>query len=895
MPTLQSYIDTLRKKGLIPNIIPESVATAIIKSKSIDAKDNEDRSALSCAFEHHNSDLLKDLIENQKAKCNELSEEGIPYYFMTAATPEGLPLLQYLLKNKMIDVNTKGEGDVTLLLFALSLFNSEALNEILKHNPNFEVLNQLDFDGYEKIILNQDPVFLETLLKCSNAKKVLKEVNSTNESLYDIAEYSPNKNALNAMARISPPIHPPFRNHFSTNQGVLNSKLIEFIELNSKISKSKVAPYKVSDILDERGNCFGWSSLYTIYFSRGAIDEFREIKRLLNWWNGELESTDRGPGLNSPLKYFSNDSFVEKYQKNLTHESTIADVIGQLCNDLSIFQKAALKPTASHFKNVYSSIGSRQYCELYRHSGVKVSVNELTQIIETSQHYPDSSMEIGFIGVPGHSVTYYIDRNSRYHYLDSNLNEEYSTKDPALLANYIFNETAKPLRFVNDNNIYINFDLHRYYPSGQKIPEIVPTTPFLKTKNNPLKLTDFHLATMNHNADEFIRLMKINPSDMTKKDFFGDTPIDTAIKHQATNVILQYLGSIPGNKKPYMQGGEIDFHSLSFYEMDYFASLILQGDIHPDIKDRNGDSLLKNYENPHSFKYVFENDNLLAYSEMINKFFVSFPLLEGEADLFSILVSKIETGKFKQPLHDVFRKSKSLLDYLVEKKEYLALKTLLKNAKAKIETADLQSALVGAVQLSDSKAIRILMTAGAKPDVKNKDGESPEDFARGKGLDVIEALHSVEEKPQASKKESVKPNPVVIKREDKSVKPKPVVVKNADEPIKPEPVVVKKADEPVKPKPVVVKREDKSVKPKPDVVQKADEPVKPKPVAAKMAKVEDKDVAELKGIMNAAISNPALKAKIKAVAAAKDKPVQKFNEMEKGQEKPLKPIPKLKK
>lgn len=255
------------------------------------------------------------------------------------------------------------------------------------------------------------------------------------------------------------------------SQARINANLSKFLDYEGR-KEGKAREH----FLNDGGNCNGWSFLLQYYIGIGSEEEFWEILECISNWDPLRQPEPYDVRL-SDLKGVS-PKLAEKYR-------TLGKLMRYTLNDLAWFQQPKNLSIDTNIKQnerirQWQIIkGAKEKVELKEIFSLKSPRSELGEIQETlelARRWPNSWIDIGIFPkddvhrTKGHAISIYITPAGEFVLYDSNRKKRFpATQNSAHIANFIMVALRK-------DTIIADFDLYRFYPTTEPVPEKSPPT-----------------------------------------------------------------------------------------------------------------------------------------------------------------------------------------------------------------------------------------------------------------------------------------------------------------------------------------------------------------------------------------------------------------------------------
>ncbi|MGD9593080.1 MAG: ankyrin repeat domain-containing protein, partial [Candidatus Berkiella sp.] len=253
-------------------------------------------------------------------------------------------------------------------------------------------------------------------------------------------------------------------------QNEINNKLIDFLVFQGKSEKEARTIF-----LDNEGNCNGWSFLVQYYIGLESEEEFYDILKCISRWDPKKQP--------DPFDVRLSD-FKDVPEKLVKKYRSLGKLMNFTINDLAWFQHAQILASETNIKQQErmkqwpAIIGPHEKIELkniFNLSGKSCStVEDIKTQLEFARRWPNSWIDIDVYrekGDPhkqkGHTISVYITPSGKFKFYDSNrkkrLPEIESAETVSNMIKYCLREAT----------IVSNFNLYRFYPKTEQIPEVV--------------------------------------------------------------------------------------------------------------------------------------------------------------------------------------------------------------------------------------------------------------------------------------------------------------------------------------------------------------------------------------------------------------------------------------
>ncbi len=258
------------------------------------------------------------------------------------------------------------------------------------------------------------------------------------------------------------------KDEINYSQNVLNEKLIKFLVSHGLSEKEARALF-----LSKDGNCNGWAFLVQYYIGLESEEEFYDILKCISRWDPEKQSEPYDVLL-SDIKDIS-PKIATKYR-------TLGKLLNLTANDLAWFQQTHALSTETTLKQherikqweaIKRPDEKIQLKDVFSIKGPSIEKNDIKEMLELAKRWPNSWIDIGIHTkadvhhIEGHAISIYVTPSGKFKFYDSNrkkrLPEIASTE---LISNYIMNA-------LRQESVVTGFDLYRFYPKDQPIPEKV--------------------------------------------------------------------------------------------------------------------------------------------------------------------------------------------------------------------------------------------------------------------------------------------------------------------------------------------------------------------------------------------------------------------------------------
>lgn len=360
------------------------------------------------------------------------------------------------------------------------------------------------------------------------------------------------------------------------SQSNLNEILKQYLEMTGR---------KGENIINDYGNCAGWSFLYEIYSSIGEEEYFFEILNFISTLNieKEISLTDSFIHINSQKlparlkeKYESTENLLENLISNLVF----------LQSSANIYNETELGLHALDRKEEYELIKdpqlNRKLESICKINAVFLNQSQLKQILHSLTSQGGINIEFCFSPFGQlHLTSAYIGHDKKIHYYDSNFKKKMVPLSEDMLAEHIF----KLLKKSNGGNEGYMFDVivNKFISNDEHyVPQKLIASPSFE-KNNPLGFSKLHHAIITND----IKLFDKNLHLINETDQLGSTPLMWAIRMKNKQMIdrLLHEKDLQINSKDKQKNSAL---MLAIKNREHeIASTLLQYNINANETDKN--------------------------------------------------------------------------------------------------------------------------------------------------------------------------------------------------------------------------------------------------------------------------------------------------------------------
>ncbi|MGE3319901.1 MAG: ankyrin repeat domain-containing protein [Candidatus Berkiella sp.] len=389
---------------------------------------------------------------------------------------------------------------------------------LLAKNPSFEEMNALQIAFQEKSL-----EMINTLLEYDAFKNDLFAKDLYGRTVVDLAVDSNFEEGIQLLEEMGYVVSPQDRKAvIDLSQDNIDKKLIKYLD-DKGISGSS--------IVDEEGNCNGWSFLYQIYVTSGREDEFYDVLEVVANWDEDNDSLQ-----NSDLP----DSLKSKYKNK-------EDLFEQIINDLAIYHHDTVaakelnlgwrqESRLQQYELTKDPKVGRELRKLSHLEGGNVTRDQLVEMIRFFARWPGTSIDIGG---GQHATSLFITPEGQFKYFDPNLRNRIATvSTPEEVADLIIKYKYEVL---GKSTLDIELTAYKFYEKGAVIPQIEKPTGEFDVSNSANQLSPLHVAVLENDMDKVKALLAMPNTDVNAKDARGNTPLHLALLNKNNELAGEIL------------------------------------------------------------------------------------------------------------------------------------------------------------------------------------------------------------------------------------------------------------------------------------------------------------------------------------------------------------------
>lgn len=431
--------------------------------------------------------------------------------------------------------------------------------------------------------MSKNAEILQTLLEDKRIRNLMNKKDTYGRTALDIAVENGFDEGIRLLSNsdIAPNEYEGYgANMIDFSQEVLNEKLAKFL---------KILNIKSSMIIDERGNCNGWSFLYQIYLTAGKENIFFDMISALEEWDGNLESLEEGDLPESLAEIYANKK----------------DLFTHLVNDLAILQfrtpgtnELALRgwtqsSRLEQFELIKDLKLNRQMRDVFNATRLKITESQFVEYLQFLSKYPGMSIDISG---SSHIVSMYVTPEGTFKYFDSNRKNLVTEFDTAeALAEHMIKFMLKPFGDFKNGLLQIQgLHAYKFYNSEDEIPEMEVPNAIIPGFGKANGFSELHVAIMFNDLKMISTLLATQPDLIFKKDALGDTPLRMALRLQNPKCISMLKdAALKQNVKISSLANQVSFNELENLNPSFFQFLLKEEIINIHSVDCNNSSLMQ--------------------------------------------------------------------------------------------------------------------------------------------------------------------------------------------------------------------------------------------------------------------------------------------------------------
>lgn len=690
--------------------------------------------------------------------------------FMTtaliAAIENKQPEMIDFLLNQEIDLNKEDAYKANALFAAIINNNLELTKRLLEMGAHYNTTSLNGSNILHNAIACNHTRMVKLLLCLDNANELLAQKNIYGLTPLDLAVSAKSDECINLLSANSDNIKKsPAYGQLQTwiAQDILIPKIKYYLKIN----------YRSLEFFYEKGLCNGFEFLFLYYASKKMQDYFFNTLEKIATWDGKNDTLFKDFG----------DAPQSKYYKNL------AELFEQWISNIFWFQYAMNPPEQMNRSIQFPLLAPKNYnlnyiykeYKLYNHPWGNVIVKNRTipQLKEILQFYfkMPAGLNIELFSID-HVSGIHLFPNQFHHY-DPNIRlKTEATHDVDHIVNnivnyqYIFGE-----KFHNT----INFGVRAFYFTENNqlnlehfeifTPQELPTskiTAKLFQQISPNEFTHMHVAILTHSLTSLKKLLHDGFCDIYAKDCLGRTILDMAIMSdcsEAIKLILQYTQLPPADmehlvKIAYICGNqktlkllidhftinltELFFQTIKLHDFETIKYLIKNNKVDmstiffsPTLTHHKEEIIITLKILMTQEKFDVTKDKDLLFNLL--KLAVNFPDIE----FFKLILDRCNKEIINMKLLD----GNNLLINAIIRQDFPKIPLLIDYCYIDHQTVTGNTALMAVLNCKNYphaiSLIKLLLSYGARTDIKNNEGKTVLDLVATCDNDEIKKLFPV--------------------------------------------------------------------------------------------------------------------------------------------------------